>query len=135
MEAAVDLATCPWPFSYAHARDTATAQPSAFDAIRAALLAATPADVPPEIAQTAADVLRKLDDGSLLAEFYADEHRTWVTAGGGGDDDDDEGWAVNEDPRVVEPQLAPPASAEEGAPTPPLRKSNRERQPSKVISM
>ncbi|KAJ1448952.1 hypothetical protein M885DRAFT_622974 [Pelagophyceae sp. CCMP2097] len=135
MEAAVDLVTFPWPFSYANARDTATAQPSAFDAIRAVLLAATPADFPPEIAQTAADVLCKLDDGSLLAEFYADEHRTWVTLGDDDDDDDDEGCAVNEDHRVAEPELAPPASAEEGAPPPPIRKSNRERQPSKVISM
>ncbi|KAJ1447826.1 hypothetical protein M885DRAFT_575323 [Pelagophyceae sp. CCMP2097] len=104
-EAAVDLVTFPWPFSHSYAREAARSEPPAFDAIRAALPAATPADVPPEIAQTAADVLRKLDDGSLLAEFYAHEHRTWVTAGGGGDDDDDdEGWAVNEDQRVVEPQ-------------------------------
>ncbi|KAJ1449854.1 hypothetical protein M885DRAFT_572128 [Pelagophyceae sp. CCMP2097] len=98
-EAAVDLVTFPWPL-------VKPSEPSAFDAIRAALLAATPADVPPEIAQTATDVLRKLDDGSLLAVFYAHEHRTWATAGGDDDDDDDEGWAVNEDQRVVEPQAA-----------------------------
>lgn len=76
----MDLVTDPMLFTYRHARTIATAVPSPFAAIRAALRSAPPQHVPRGVAETADETLGRLDDGSLLAEFRAHELRAGPAA-------------------------------------------------------
>ncbi|KAJ1450445.1 hypothetical protein M885DRAFT_532307 [Pelagophyceae sp. CCMP2097] len=73
LEEAVDLVTDPMLFTYRHARSIATAEPSPFAAIRWAVRFAPRQSVPRNVFDTANETLRRLDDGSLLAEFRAHE--------------------------------------------------------------